>query len=310
MSQSACAKNWCFTLNNPSTEELSHFKNLFELDIVNYIVFQLEQASTGTPHLQGYIQLGTKKRFNPTKALLSPRVHLSKALGTPEENRAYCTKEPRLTPFIEHGIISVAGKRNDIEEFVSDMREADLDDVALLERHPRIMAKYPRFVVTTRRILREAQLTYAPFVPNSTWQQSLVTCLDNQPDPRQVKWYFDERGSAGKSYFCRHFRLRDGGRPFVITGGKHTDIYYAYQRQRAVFFDIPRCTDPASFPYAVAESFKNGYFLSTKYESTPIYFDPPHVVIFSNFYPDKTKLSMDRWDIHIIDNSLLLNTLS
>ena len=31
-------------------------------------------------------------------------------------------------------------------------------------------------------------------------------------------------------------------------------------------------------------------YLSTKY-------DTPHVVCFSNFHPDKSKLSWDRWDI-------------
>ena len=36
---------------------------------------------------------------------------------------------------------------------------------------------------------------------------------------------------------------------------------------------------------------------SCKYESTMKMHDTPHVVVFSNWAPDKTRLSQDRWDI-------------
>lgn len=309
MSQS---KNWCFTLNNPTEDETARLQLLQETQPdVCYVVFQQERGgATATLHVQGYIQFSKRIRASQVKATISARAHIERANGTPEQNRLYCTKEPREAGPWEFGEITVQGKRTDLHEFVSAMREKPMEDLEILEKYPTILAKYPRFVSTSRRIIREAGLSSTPLIPRQGWQQSLHDNLQHVPDPRQISWYFDELGNSGKSYFCRNFRLRDGRSPFVVTAGKHADIYYAYSREEVVFFDIPRCTDPESFPYAVAESFKNGYFLSTKYESTPIRFDSPHVVVFSNFYPNKTKLSLDRWDIHTIDNSLLINTLS
>ena len=39
--------------------------------------------------------------------------------------------------------------------------------------------------------------------------------------------------------------------------------------------------------------------------SKRVKFSIPHVIVFSNFYPDKTKLSIDRWDIHKINETPL-----
>lgn len=274
---------------------------------VNYCIYQTEAGAAGTPHIQGYLQLKSKKRLPHLKRTVSARAHWEVARGTPEENRKYCTKEPRLSDPKEFGEMSLAGKRTDINQFVEDMKENIMSDAQILENHPTILAKYPRFVTTTRRILSEVRLSQRPFVAQPGWQVLLGDALNREPDTRRITWYCDEHGAAGKSTFCRGFRFSDGGRGYVVTGGKHSDIYFAYGRERGVFFDWPRSNEE-SFPYAVAECFKNGYFLNTKYESVPVYFDVPHVIVFANFYPDKSKLSADRWDIHIIDNSLLNTT--
>jgi len=300
------AKNWCFTLNNPTDAENMHLRQLDgDLEAcISYCVYQREAGAAGTPHVQGYLQLESKKRLSHLKRTVSSRAHWEVARGTPAQNREYCTKEPRLTEPKEFGIMAVQGKRTDIHSFVSDMRESIMTDAQILEKHPLILAKYPRFVSTTRRIISEERIPVRPFTPRSGWQHQLGDSLLGPPDPRRVTWYSDSRGGSGKSTFGVRFRLPDGGRPFLITGGRHSDIYYAYGRQRVVIFDWPRSNEE-TFPYSVIEAFKNGYFLNTKYESTPVYFDVPHVVVFANFYPDKSKLSDDRWDIHTIDNSLL-----
>lgn len=298
------AKNWCFTLNNPTNEETERLILIKENAAITYAVFQLEKGVAGTVHFQGYLQFKSRVRLSQVKAAISPRAHIERAIGTPQQNRDYCTKEPREgANYFEFGTLSVQGKRNDIRQFVDDMKENILSEEDVLEKHPLILAKYPRFVSTTRRILAEQRITLCPYSPREGWQVLLRDALLGQPDPRRITWYFDEHGNSGKSHFCHGFR-RDGLRGYIITGGRHADIYYAYGRQPVVFFDWPR-SNAEAFPYAVAECFKNGYFLSTKYESVPVFFEVPHVIVFANFYPDKSKLSLDRWDIHVIDNSLL-----
>lgn len=49
--------------------------------------------------------------------------------------------------------------------------------------------------------------------------------------------------------------------------------------------------------YASIEAIKDGLVFSGKYEGGFRLFPKPHIVIFSNWYPDLAKLSLDRWDI-------------
>jgi len=254
------------------------------------MVFQRESGEHGTHHVQGYAQFSTRRSFKQAKETLNQYFdgcHIEKAKGTPEQNRTYCTKEEtRVAGPWEFGSISKPGKRNDLQDFIEAM---PLSDDEIFDRFPQILARYPNFVRTAKRKCR--RLEPVLYEPRGQWQLDLISYCHAPSHPRQVRWYYDEAGGSGKSYFCRNFGLG-----YVITGGKHADIYYAYNQEPYVFFDWPRCAEE-SFPYGVVESFKNGYFLSTKYESAAVKFQPPIVIVFSNFRPDESKLSMDRWDI-------------
>jgi hypothetical protein len=89
------------------------------------------------------------------------------------------------------------------------------------------------------------------------------------------------------------------GKAFVITGGKAADIYYAYGLQRIVILNICASQDKESahYLYKVLEEFKDGHFLSTKYDSREVYFPIPHVIVFSNEWPDKDRLKKDRLEV-------------
>ena len=45
---------------------------------------------------------------------------------------------------------------------------------------------------------------------------------------------------------------------------------------------------------------------NTKYETGMKLFNSPHLIVFSNFYPDTDKLSADRWKIALINESKLV----
>lgn len=294
------AKNWCFTLNGLTDATPEALRALFSDCMgdlgLHYIVYQHERGSSD--HLQGYFQLEQKKALPTVKKLMEvklPGAHFEKAKGSPKQNREYCTKEEtRISGPYEFGEMSVAGKRTDLDTFVSEMKKEVLTEHDVIDRFPEIAAKYPRFVRDVRRLCRKTEI--GELVPRDGWQTDLVSYLHSPAHPRKVRWYYDPSGNCGKSYFARHFGRGIG---YVVTGGKHADIYYAYTFQSVVFFDWPRAQEEA-FPYGVVESFKNGYFLSTKYESVATRFQPPHVIIFANFEPDTLKLSADRWDIHYI----------
>lgn len=294
------AKNWCFTLNNPQPDEIEHLS--IPNDLINYIVFQKEEGDNGTPHLQGYVQFKGRKRLLQAKGILGTvRIHAEIAKGSYESNKSYCTKFPRLTDFVEYGDPVKQGMRCDIMAFVEDMKENMMSSDEVIDKHPKIAAKYPRFESRVRDMVQRNRITSQAFVPRDGWQFELVTRIQGEPDSRKIVWYHDAVGNSGKTYFSNHFIGVDGRRPFVVTGGKYSDIFYGYGFERVVIFDWPR-SGVDRFPYEVCEAFKNGYFFSTKYECRAVRFPTPWVIIFSNFGPDRTQLSEDRWDIHNIRN--------
>ncbi len=68
-------------------------------------------------------------------------------------------------------------------------------------------------------------------------------------------------------------------------------------------FDISRAAaEHSDHLYSMAEKLKNGFYLSTKYESVMKVFRPPHVLFFSNFHPDENKWSRDRVQLWDLDN--------
>nr|WAE42263.1 MAG: replication associated protein [Cressdnaviricota sp.] len=130
------------------------------------------------------------------------------------------------------------------------------------------------------------------------WQVELLLMLNGLPDNRTVIWVIDPVGGCGKTVFCKHLCST---RRALYTNGKAADCKYAITEWFAsgklldmVLFDFTRSVENY-ISYEAIESIKNGIFFSTKYESKMEIFCCPHVVCFSNFEPDLSKLSADRW---------------
>lgn len=110
------AKNYVFTVNNP----VAPYDDYIQLSTdVKYFIFQLEIApTTGTPHLQGYIQMRKQKTMVSMAALL-PGASLQVAHGSAKQCRTYCSKEETRAPgavLYEQGEITQQGQRKDLEE--------------------------------------------------------------------------------------------------------------------------------------------------------------------------------------------------
>lgn len=88
--QPSMSKRWCFTWNNYTSDEYSSIAQILREQGFSYIIGE-EVASTGTPHLQGYIE--KKQRFRPSQLKLCNKIHWEKARGTRDDNIKYCSKE-------------------------------------------------------------------------------------------------------------------------------------------------------------------------------------------------------------------------
>lgn len=147
--QMSRAKNWCFTLNNYTDEELRAVRKLgesFENDGRGYLVFGFETApSTGVKHLQGYISFPERKRPSQIKTFLR-RAHLEIAKGNPKQNQEYCKKGGNSEEF--GSIPAGAGARTDLthlqERIKSGASRHDIRDefFTLYCRYPKAIDNY------------------------------------------------------------------------------------------------------------------------------------------------------------------------
>ena len=81
------AKDWCFTLNNPRSKDITKLQSLE----YGYLVYQLEIGEQGTPHIQGFVQMREKQRLASLHRLVK-RARFAKRKGTPYEASHYCKK--------------------------------------------------------------------------------------------------------------------------------------------------------------------------------------------------------------------------
>lgn len=111
---SAQSKYYVFTINNHTVEEEKGLSSLYLPDgPVTYVTFGREVGESGTPHLQGYIELRRKTRLRGVKALPGlSRAHLEIRRGSADEARIYCHKDG---DFVQYGVISKGpGQRKDL----------------------------------------------------------------------------------------------------------------------------------------------------------------------------------------------------
>nr|QTE03449.1 MAG: replication protein [Acanthis flammea CRESS-DNA-virus sp.] len=156
---------------------------------------------------------------------------------------------------------------------------------------------YLRYHSTIKRIHIEDQpLVLTDQIDNLyPWQAGLRDELLQLPDRRKVIWYTDLLGGKGKSEFAKYMEQTHAA--VLFSNGKFADMAYILPKNpRIVIIDLVRGDSDDKICYAFIEALKNGRVQSTKYEPILKRFNAPHVVVFSNFAPDKHKLSEDRWD--------------
>lgn len=284
------AKNWCFTLNNYSTEDCDRLNGLSE-DVV-YIIYGKEVGENGTPHLQGFISFNKKKSFNVAKNVVSDRAHMEVARNC-NQSITYCKKDG---DYHEVGTFVISqGKRTDLDDFKDAVKNGMMDMKTVRELHSDIAMKYPGFC---REYIRDNKKTKAvEDHPFREWQIRLNEMLNRPPDDRSIVFVVDTRGNSGKSWFS-HFYAERHERVQVLMPGKRADLAYMLNDNiRVLFIDAPRSKQQEYIQYDFLEEVKNGYVFCPKYESCVKRMDKCHVVVMMNEHPEMTKLSADRYII-------------
>lgn len=303
MSKQPCEiKRWCFTINNYSQAEKDGVLHFLSSEDIRYGIVGDEVGANGTPHLQGFFSLRSKRlRLTAIKKISGfERAHLEPAKGNDESNRKYCSKDGSFT---EYGK-PFGGKRMEGGDGGYTGAMADISEGATWED---FKSAYPdlsfKHMGNIRTIIREARTIRRP-VPERprVWQRECMDHIALQGD-RKICIYVDEIGGAGKSVLAR--KLGGSFRTFYSTGGKVSDLMCAFQKDDwdYAIFDMARCTNVEYWPYGFTEMLKNGAYTSLKYDSMFWEFNPPKCVWFTNEMPDRAKWSSDRYCIHILNHN-------
>lgn len=119
------SKRWCFTQNNPKSNEL--FANPLPGGI-RFVIWSRERGTEqGTEHLQGYISFKYAKRLGEVKAVIGNNPHVERARGNEQQNIDYCSKsETHLAGPWELGKREAPGRRTDLENIGSEVRRTGL----------------------------------------------------------------------------------------------------------------------------------------------------------------------------------------
>lgn len=255
------SRRWCLTLNNYTEEELQSCINNFQT-YKHYIIGK-EIGKQGTKHLQIYIAHSSQISFSTLK-LINERFHIEKAKGSLKQNYLYCSKEKDFITNIE------------LNQTLTTAELQKLEDIEILKED-------------------YDNITWKP------WQQEIINMLEQKAEKRKIYWYHEEKGNVGKSFLFLYLDIKHD---VIIGEGKKIDIYnqcaqYLEEKKKfpkVVILNITR-TNEGYVNYNAIETLKDGHLYSGKYKGLKIRMRTPHVLIFSNFAPDTTKLSEDRWKI-------------
>lgn len=241
------AKHWCFTINNPSQAE----KDGDSIKDYDYCILGQEVGDDGTPHVQGYIVMKTKRTLAQMKQML-PRAHLEIKVrrSTPQQAADYCKKDGN---YIECGKIPLSDGEASKERFKRNIqlaKEGNLDE--LMEVDPQ---SYVQHYHSYKRIIQD----------NPKKLEDLKSVCG--------EWIWGEPG-VGKSYTARKENLSIYDKPankwFDGYKGEEVVLIDDFDMNHKVLgHHLKRWADRYSFP--------------AEMKGTTIQIRPKKIVVTSNY---------------------------
>lgn len=257
---------WAFTVQRLDDETWVTHQDLIKWlkTVADQWVFQQEKGAKGRPHFQGRLKL--KKRVRKAGLL---RLFV---LGHGKESRACVTFSPEHHESGSFSYVTKVESRTDGPW--SDRPFYSGQDLACMKD---------------------------PF----KWQAEIMALVEPDPDDRTIHWFANPDGHEGKTKLCKYLEFTGQGKR--VGAGTATQVKTAVIASgpcRLYMVDIPRSSGKHEFDedmFSALEEVKNGWVISPMYgKDQRLMMMPPHVIIFSNRYPNKSLISHDRWKIYEI----------
>lgn len=152
---------------------------------------------------------------------------------------------------------------------------------------------------------REDVITRGQLLP---WQRLVVDELEEPEMPQQscfgrrIWWIYDD-GNMGKSVLAKY--LTAHGQALQVTYSDERDTLYIVAKYvgengygpPVIVVNIPRSVRAKDISYLTLEKMKDGSFVSTKYDSRPVDYCRPHMLVLANEPPDIDQMTSDRWRV-------------
>lgn len=188
---------WCFTLNNPTDEEITAFEKLCENGHpdLKYVCVGSEVGESGTHHIQG-VAVAAHNSRDCSAAMWSgcipgiAKAHLEKMAGTLEQASRYCRKDEQ---WIEWG-------NSNMDRFkeIYETAKFDLEAAVAIDYEVGIKC------YNQLRAINEAHQGSMPKlnIQLRDWQAAVWDKLQRQND-RQILFVVDTKGNTGKSTMAK-----------------------------------------------------------------------------------------------------------
>nr|QKV51110.1 putative replication associated protein [Crucivirus sp.] len=290
------------------------FKPLVMPEKCMFMTYQLERCpETSKPHFQGYCEMKKRERATAVRKLF--KAHWEVRGGTQQQAIDYChTSNTRIGEdgqrFYE-GFPIQDGKGFKFVELIEAIKRGENVDemdspyyIEYLKKNREASIALRDFRKPTKAALQTATgaLPIGPDTdrPLFPWQQFICDLVSQPVEPRVIYWFADTDGRCGKTAFTRYLIDNHNAAAFQSTCAK--ELAYLWEQRcgqsNLMLFDIERDSPTATdYNVGVMEKVKGGFLQSTKYESKLFRFAPPHIVVFSNQYPDYSKATPDVWRI-------------
>ena len=301
---------WVFTYHN--YERDINYRNYFRNPNFNIkrIVWGYEfSLLNNTPHLQGYTEFNRSVRLGFVRRIL-PNAHWEGATGTPTANYLYCTKGKNfetIGDFSKEASCPTESKKLSNISIIKGLLNEKTALQTMLSKEYACQHIYFDKIVRKIKNIRISYELHEEWAKKRlrVWQFKILERVLRQEE-RSVLWLYDANGNNGKSYLANYlsilysFQLFDGQVNARDLAGM-LDI-----NASGICFDVCRAAENA-LDYNAIECLKNGCMSSGKYTGKCLRFQPMKIIVLSNFYPDCTKLSQDRWDILTVGEGILAN---
>lgn len=144
------------------------------------------------------------------------------------------------------------------------------------------------------------------------WQSSVLSIVMSNPDDRKIPLICDPTGNKGKSLLAKTLAFRHNACviPLGLTSAQMKSAIVDNGPRSVYLLDLPRNNKSFQEIFDTIEEIKRGFVISCFHgKLKQLFMSRPHIVCFTNEFPQLDLLSFDMWDLYHISHNMELEAV-